>query len=115
MQVRGEEYDRVVIKKEQEQLYFDKNYGELWKQLTCHNLHDLGAGDWHDLSSKLIQLHAGAYTWHPSAQTISDIMTAAAKATGGQEVRLKIKALVERLDLVQQEESVLSGSYTGKR
>ena len=103
MQVRGEEYDRVVIKKEQEQLYFDKNYGESWKQLTCHNLHDLGAGEWHDLSNKLIQLHAGAYAWHPSAQTISDITTTAAKATGGQEARLKIKALVERLDLVQQE------------
>ena len=102
MQVRGEDYDRVVIKNEQEQPYFEKDYGELWNRLTCHNLHDLVAQDWHDLSKKLICLHAGAYAWEPSAQTISDITTAATKATVGQEARLKIKALVEHLDLVQQ-------------
>ena len=103
MQVRGEEYDRVVVKNEQERPYFEKNYGELWKRLTCYNLHDLRAQEWQDLLDKLINLHAEAYGWKPSPPTVAEIMTKVAKATSRQETRLQIKALITYLDIAQQE------------
>ncbi len=109
MQVRSEEYDRILVKKEREYPYFQNNYGKSWGQLSIHRLHDLGEKDWHDLSEKLIKLHAEAYAWKPSIQNISDL-TAAAKVISAQEIRLKIKFLIEQLDILQQE-TVLRGSF----
>ena len=103
MQVQGEDYERVYVKKEQEFPYFEKDYGVAWNQLNCHHLHDLGAKDWQNLIFRLIRLHAGAYNWEPSKNEIIETLVTVLKATAGQEARLKIKALVEQLDLAQQE------------
>lgn len=99
VQVRSEDYERVYIKQEQELPYFAKNYGQAWRHVNLLHLHDLAAKDWQNLTAKLIRLHAGAYGWEPPAKEIVETMAGVLKATAGQETRLKIKALVEQLDL----------------
>ncbi len=103
VQVRSEDYERVYIKQEQEFSYFEKNYGRAWQQVNILHLHDLAAKDWQNLTAKLMRLHAGAYGWEPPAREIADKMAEVLKATAGQEARFRIKALVEQLDLGQQE------------
>ncbi|HDO30021.1 MAG TPA: hypothetical protein ENG79_03040 [Desulfobacteraceae bacterium] len=103
VQVRSEDYERVYTKQEQELTYFEKNYGQAWQHVNLYHLRDLAAKDWQDLTARLVRLHAEAYGWEPSLQEIADKMAEVMKATAGQEARLKIKALVEQLDLGQQE------------
>jgi hypothetical protein len=104
MRVRGEDYERVYTSNEQELSYFDKNYTKSWRHLNLHQLHNLSAEDWQNLISKLIILHGRAYNWTPSTKEIRAKMTEVSEATAEPEARLKIKALVEQLDLGQQGE-----------
>ncbi len=101
LQVRAEDYDRITVRDEQEIPYFALNYGEAWRQLRLHRLHNLSEPEWIDISGRLVLLHARAYGWKPPTDGIKQQM-AAMVAAGSQEVRLKIKALVNQLDLQQQ-------------
>ncbi|MBW1637126.1 MAG: DUF2791 family P-loop domain-containing protein [Deltaproteobacteria bacterium] len=102
MQVRNEDYDRTYTRNGQESLYFEKNYGEFWQHLNLYHLDDLASEDWQNMITKLIYLHSMAYSWKPPVKEISGKMAEVLKETVEQEARLKIKGLVEQLDLDQQ-------------
>jgi len=102
MQVQDEDYERVRTGQDCEYPYFEKNYGRAWRNLNFHRLHDLSAKDWQNLTAKLTRLHARAYNWEPMDSEIADRMSEVLAETGGEEARLKIKALVEQLDIAQQ-------------
>lgn len=103
MQVRGEDYERVDTRQEQQYPYFEKNFGQAWHNLNLHHLHDLSAKDWQNLTAKLIRMHAKAYAWEPTEKEIAGKIAEVVPATGGQDTRLKIKGLIDQLDLGQQE------------
>jgi len=103
MQVQGENYDRLYIRQEQDLPYFAKNYGQSWHDLHCHHLHDLSASEWKNLTIKLIHLHARAYNWVLSEKVIAGKLDEILTSAGNQEARFKIKALIDQLDLGQQE------------
>lgn len=103
MKVQEEDYDQVRIRKEVEIPYFEQNYAEAWLDLTIYRLHDLTLNEWKDLSEKLITLHARAYGWQPPETRIREEMARRLSETRNQEARLKLKALVDQLDLIHQE------------
>lgn len=103
-----EAYDRVKIKKNAINgthppiPYFKQNYSRAWEQLHIHTLHDLSSKEWKALIHKLIQVHANAYFWTPSADVIEKEMIQQLSGLTGIEARLKLKFLVNHLDLEQQ-------------
>jgi len=101
--VRNEDYDRVVIRNDRERPYFPKNYDQAWRHLNIHDLHGLSPAQWRTLAEKLILFHAKAYGWQPPDHQLIDQLTEVLNETAAQEPRLKIKALVNQLDLAQQE------------
>lgn len=116
-QVADEDYDRVKIKtkinnsvQSQEEIpYFDKNYNAAWEKINIHNLQNLSSKEWKLLTKKLIFLHAGAYNWQPSATVLEKEMNRELSKYGSTEARLKLKLLVNHLDIVHQKQ-VLQGS-----
>ncbi|MEA3240911.1 MAG: BREX system ATP-binding domain-containing protein [Pseudomonadota bacterium] len=100
LQVQLEDYDRAKVCNEEEFPYFELNYGEAWRQLRVHRLHNLTGPEWEELSGRLIHLHARAYGWEPPATGTRQQMAAVVASTGGQDARLKLKALVNQLDLL---------------
>ncbi|OEU53924.1 MAG: hypothetical protein BA868_09030 [Desulfobacterales bacterium C00003106] len=104
IKVQEEDYDRVRIRKEVELPYFDQNYAESWHDLIVYRLNDLTLKEWKDLSEKLIVLHARAYGWQPPATRASEEMDMRLSEIRNQEARLKLKALVDQLDLINQEQ-----------
>ena len=100
LRVRGEDYGRITVRDDQEFPYFKLNYGEVWRQLRLHRLHNLSGSEWTELAGRLIHLHTRAYGWEPPAAGTREQMAAVVAATGNQEARLKIKALVNQLDLM---------------
>jgi len=102
IKVQEEDYDR--IRKEVELPYFDQNYAESWHDLIVYRLNDLTLKEWKDLSEKLIVLHARAYGWQPPATRASEEMDMRLSEIRNQEARLKLKALVDQLDLINQKQ-----------
>ncbi|MCI5114468.1 MAG: hypothetical protein D3921_04510 [Candidatus Electrothrix sp. AW1] len=49
-----------------------------------------------------VHVHGKAYNWQPKPKKLQKLLTASLKETGTREARLKIKALVNQLDFVQQ-------------
>jgi hypothetical protein len=60
------------------------------------------------LSEKLIVLHARAYGWQPPETRTREEMADRLSKTRHQEARLKLKALVDQLDLIHQEQILKS-------
>jgi len=104
MQVREEDYDRIRLWRGEESLYFDQDYGHAWRNLVVHRLQDLSSKEWINLSTRLMLLHARAYGWEPPKRAYQQMTRRRLSETKGQEARLKIKALVDQLDLVHQDE-----------
>ena len=100
--VKGEDYERVDTRKETEQLYFPENYAKAWRRVNIHNLQDLSDREWQTLAEKLIHVHGKAYDWQPEPGRLQKPLAATLKEMGAREARLKIKALVNQLDFVQQ-------------
>jgi hypothetical protein len=100
--VKNEDYERVDTREEVEQLYFGDNYARAWRRLNIYNLQDLSAREWQTLAEKLIHVHGKAYDWQPEPKKLQKQLAATLKETGAREARLKIKALVNQLDFVQQ-------------
>ncbi|MCW5213434.1 DUF2791 family P-loop domain-containing protein [Desulfobulbus sp. TB] len=100
--VKNEDYERVDTRGEVEQLYFGENYARAWRRLNIHNLQDLSAREWQTLAEKLIHVHAKAYDWQPEPKEVQKQLATTLKETGMREARLKIKALVNQLDFVEQ-------------
>jgi hypothetical protein len=108
MKIQEEDYDQVRIRKEVEIPCFDQNYAEAWRDLTVYRLHDLTLNEWKDLSEKLIVLHARAYGWQPPETRTREELAGRLSETRDQEARLKLKALVDQLDLIHQEQILKS-------
>jgi hypothetical protein len=103
-QVEDEDYHRMQQQGEEESPYFERNYAEAWRALTRYELEDLSHKDWETLSEMLILLHACAYRWQPSeAQARRALQTRLAEQPA-HETRYKLKALVDELDLLYQEQ-----------
>jgi hypothetical protein len=101
--VKDEDYERLDTRSETEQPYFAENYAKAWNRLKIYDLHDLSSKEWQTLAQKLIHLHAKAYDWQPDPKQLQEQLAATLKETGMREARLKIKALVNQLDFIQQE------------
>jgi hypothetical protein len=104
-----EAYDRVRIKKNSKNgtppikiPYFNKNYSRVWENINIYRLHDLSSGEWESLIHKLIAVHASAYKWQPPVTLIQRQMSRELSKLSGVEARLKLKFLVNHLDLEQQ-------------
>ncbi len=106
--VEDEAYDRVKIKKMGHNgtspaiPYFTQNYSKAWEKLHIHTLDDLCSKEWNTLIHKLIPVHARAYSWSPSAGVMEKEMIQQLSGLTGFEARLKLKFLVNHLDLEQQ-------------
>ncbi len=100
--VQGEDYDRVYLRNEQEFPYFEENYAGSWQNLNIYRLHDLSSKEWETMSEKLIHFHAKAYGWKPLETEMQEEMAKILAEKGDREARLKIKAMVNHLDLAHQ-------------
>ncbi len=102
MHIQQEDFSRIRIRKGAEVPCFEKNYAQAWHDLKVHRLQELSSKDWKDLSEKLIVLHGAAYGWKPFETEIRNELAERLLETRQQETRLKIKALLDQLDLMQQ-------------
>ena len=100
--MRSEDYDRASIRRGREIRIFDRNYAEEWQDLNIHRLDDLSRREWLEISRRLVRLHAEAYKWNPPEAHVMPEMTKRLDAMQGGETRLKLKAMVDCLDRVQQ-------------
>jgi len=115
--LEDEEYDRVRIKKNVKAgteppvptPYFKENYSRAWENIHIHTLQDLSLKEWETLIHKLIKLHAAAYSWNPSFDSMEEEMNQKLSGLKGFEARLKLKALVNHLDIEQQHQVI--GSF----
>jgi hypothetical protein len=101
-QVAQEDYDRVRVRNEMEVPYFDRNYAKAWRDLTICRLTDLTSAEWKALSEKMMVLHARAYGWRPLETQAREELKRRLSEAHDQEARLKLKALVDQLDLCHQ-------------
>lgn len=103
-QVQEEDYHRRVRRRGAEVRLFDCDYAREWQGLNLFRLHDLSRSQWQELSRKLLCLHGRAYDWEPPRSRLIGEMAELLDAMGTLETRLKLKALVEWLDLAHQEQ-----------
>ena len=109
-----EAYDRVMIKKNGkngdppiEIPYFNINYSKEWENINIYTLHDISSKEWKTLIDKLILIHAGVYKWDPPAALMQSEMRLALSKLSGVEARLRLKFLVNHLDLAQQDNLIM--------
>ena len=102
--VEEEDYDRARIQGGLEMPYFERNYADAWRYLKRYQLENLSAEEWGDLVEKLMHLHARAYQWQPPEARTRQEMAGRLAEMRGQETRFRLKALVDQLDLVHQEQ-----------
>lgn len=101
--VQNEDYDRVVTRGETETPYFPQNYGQAWQRLNIYDLNGLSSKEWWALAEKLILFHGKAYGWQPQNNQLKAQLKQVIKETAAHEPRLKIKALVNQLDISHQQ------------
>lgn len=94
--VNGEQYD--------ENQTFSQNYSESWKDLNIVRLQDLSSEGWDSLQNHLIQLYAQAYQIDLSNHLtgIKEKLQNLLEKLKAQEIRFKLKALVNKLDIETQ-------------
>jgi len=81
---------------------FARNYHKAWKNINIHSLQDLSPGEWETLSGKLKILHGRAYGWEPETPELAREMKQVLSQNKGAESRMKLRLLVNLLDLEQQ-------------
>ncbi|MCA1786295.1 MAG: ATP-binding protein [Desulfobacteraceae bacterium] len=82
---------------------FARNYHRAWKQdLNIHLLQDLSARDWQGLIRRLVMLHGKAYGWAPDSAALEQAATRVLSRHGRAESRMKLRVLVNQMDLAQQ-------------
>ena len=84
--------------------YFDQNYAAAWRGLSIYQLHGLSRPAWQDLCATLITLHARAYRWSVDHAQLLARLTARLPTLPLQDTRATLKALVDELDHMQQQE-----------
>lgn len=83
---------------------FVHNYHKAWKRINIHSLQDLSPDEWERLTAKLKILHGRAYGWEPDAEKPAHEMRQILSRNKGAESRMKLRLLVNQLDLEQQKE-----------
>ncbi|MCU7837607.1 MAG: DUF2791 family P-loop domain-containing protein [gamma proteobacterium symbiont of Taylorina sp.] len=101
--LRAEDYERSLFRKEIEIPYFSKNYAQTLNNLTIFRLHDLAEKEWQLLIEKLIRLYCQTYHWETNQSELKTLLVEHLKNIKNKETRLKIKALINELDLEYQE------------
>jgi hypothetical protein len=81
---------------------FPKNYAEAWRDLNILRLADFSSHEWESLLERLMQLYAQAYQIELSPQ-IKLGLQALLDKLAAQETRMKLKALVNKLDIEAQQ------------
>ncbi len=81
---------------------FACNYHKAWKKINIHSLQDLSPDEWETLSGKLKILHGRAYGWEPETPELAREMKQVLSQNKGAESRMKLRLLVNQLDLEQQ-------------
>lgn len=81
---------------------FPKNYAEGWRDLTILRLSDFSSHGWESLLDRLIQLYSQAYQIDLPPQ-VKPRLQALLDKLETQETRLKLKALVNKLDIETQQ------------
>jgi len=85
---------------------FARNYHKAWKGINIYSLQELSSGEWETLTGKLKILHGRAYGWKPEAgelaAELSKEMMQLLSQNKGAESRMKLRLLVNQLDLEQQ-------------
>lgn len=100
--VRAEDFDRTFIRRGKEIRLFDRDYTDEWRHLNVYRLDDLSRREWVELSGRLVRLHGRTYGWNPPEVLVMQEMADRLDALRSAETRLKLKALVDCLDRVQQ-------------
>ncbi len=112
--VADEPYDRTRAARGQKNSHtapeqipcFTRNYHRAWKEdLNIHLLQDLSARDWQVLIRKLLILHGKAYGWEPESAVLEKEAARVLSRHGRAESRMKLRLLVNQLDLEQQKQS----------
>lgn len=83
---------------------FTRNYHKAWQRINIHSLQDLSPGEWEQLMAKLKILHGRAYDWEPEAEKQIPEMRQLLSRNKGAESRMKLRLLVNQLDLEQQKD-----------
>lgn len=81
---------------------FPKNYAEAWRDLNILRLQDFSSQGWESLLDRLMQLYSEAYQIDLSLQVKPSLQSLLAKLEV-QEMRFKLKALVNKLDIETQQ------------
>jgi len=102
--VEAEEYERLLVRRGTPIPCFERNYGREWRKLKIFRLHDLSKPEWEELAIKLACLHGRAYGWNPAPDRVSQELSTRLAARTDQETRLRLKSLVDGLDLLLQEQ-----------
>jgi hypothetical protein len=85
---------------------FTRNFHRAWnKDLNIHLLQDLSARDWQVLIRKLLFLHGKAYGWEPESAALEKEAARVLSRHCRAESRMKLRLLVNHLDLAQQGQS----------
>ena len=82
---------------------FEQNYSTAWKDIHQYRLRDLTSREWHLLIQKLIKIHSLAYGWAPDVAAMDKMIFAKLLEYSNAESRMKLKLIVNLLDLEQQE------------
>lgn len=83
---------------------FARDYARAWRHLSRYDLHGLSTDEWWTLCERLIGLHAAAYRWRPDPAQLMARLKTRQQAMRQQEARVILKALVDELDQVQQQD-----------
>lgn len=81
---------------------FSKNYAKAWSDLNVLRLQDFSAQEWESLLDRLMQLYSQAYQIDLPSQVKGHLRSLLEKLEV-QETRLKLKALVHKLDVETQQ------------
>ncbi len=87
----------------QEVSVFERNYSNAWKDINIYKLRNLTSKEWHDIIRKLIDIHALAYNWKPDVGTMDKIIFSRLLKQSDSESRIKLKLIVNILDIEQQQ------------
>ena len=88
---------------------FEQNYSAAWNEIHQYRLRDLTTREWHLLIQKLIRIHSLAYRWEPDVAAMDKMIFAKLLEYSNAESRMKLKLIVNLLDLEQQE-LILAGN-----
>ncbi len=99
--VNEEDFNRTRVKKGKEELYFQRNYLEEWKDLKTYRIPLPSKKHWQEISTKLIECHFAAYQWNMQPTDLLNVMSDQ-YWQDGLDMRITLKSMVEALDIVHQ-------------